>query len=273
MIQWISKVCTINKNTLIVRKKSSFLISFIILWCFHDIFHWCQRFFLLLRILVLILWRIDFQIHNDDTNMTVTHGNWSICGIVHGYYPNFLTFVYHHNYWENCVDLLFFRSNRLWTLLMFLSLSNFKLNGVGFHKGFLTSIHKRYICFVSANAPPLNYDLTPTVTEATSTSSPSDSEPRPPISRVRDGDSVRGRVPFQNVTNITPVTTSEATCDYTEATGSEKKRKAVSTMVPIRPTYLALSRGFGSNKKVAAWQGSYLPTCPSFKASIHWMIQ
>ena len=83
----------------------------------------------------------------------------------------------------------------------------------------------------AANAPPLNYDTTPTVTESTSTSSPSDSEPRAPISRVRDGESVRERVPFQNVTNVTPVASSETTSDDPEATVSEKKRKAVSSLL------------------------------------------
>ena len=39
---------------------------------------------------------------------------------------------------------------------------------------------------------------------------------------------MRERVPFQNVTNVTPVTSSETASDDAEATVSEKKRKAVS---------------------------------------------
>lgn len=70
-------------------------------------------------------------------------------------------------------------------------------------------------------APALNSDLTPSVTETTGLSS-SEIEPKPPITRVRDGDLNRERTPLKNVTN------TALTSDNTDTDGdSEKKRKKV----------------------------------------------
>ncbi|XP_067944107.1 centrosomal protein of 295 kDa-like [Watersipora subatra] len=68
-----------------------------------------------------------------------------------------------------------------------------------------------------ANAPSLNYETTPTITEITSCS-PSEAMPKPPVWLVRD----RHRTALQNVTN-----TSGTSESYTVETGSEQKRKQV----------------------------------------------